>query len=288
MTTADPATAVAAAGTAEDLVPRPWRVLAVTPELADTVTVDLAPVRGAAPPYLPGQVNMLSLFGLGEVPISVSGDPAVPGVRRHTIRAAGAASTGLARVRPGDTVGVRGPFGTGWDVAAAAGRDVVVVAGGLGLAPLRPAIYALLARRAEVGRVVLLYGGRTPADLLYPDELHAWRARFDLEVKVTVDRASADWAGEVGVVPGLVRRLGVDPGNAVAYLCGPEVMMRFAADALTDLGLPAGRIQVSLERNMKCMVGLCGHCVLGPYYICTDGPVLPWSAVGDLMRVREL
>ena len=163
-----------------------------------------------------------------------------------------------------------------------------MVAGGLGLAPLRPAIYAVLARRADVGRVVLLYGSRTPADLLYPDELHAWRARFDLEVQVTVDRATAGWVGAVGVVPGLVRRLGVDPANSIAYVCGPEVMMRFAADALTDIGLPASRIQVSLERNMKCMVGLCGHCVLGPYYICTDGPVLPWSAVGQLMRVREL
>jgi NAD(P)H-flavin reductase len=274
--------------TAPDLVPRPWRVRAVHRELADTVTLDLAPVAGPWVPYRPGQVNMLSLFGLGEVPISISGDPAVPGVLRHTIRAAGAASTGLTRVGPGDTVGVRGPFGTGWNVEAATGRDVVVLAGGLGLAPLRPAVYWLLAHRGELGRVALLYGSRSPEDLLYRDELAAWRARFDLDVQVTVDRASGSWYGEVGVVPGLVRRLAVDPANTVAYVCGPEVMMRFAADALTDLGLPAERVEVSLERNMKCMVGLCGHCVLGPYYVCTDGPVLPWSAVARLMRVREV
>ena len=287
MTAADPRQAPGPV-TAPDLVPRPWRVRAVHRELADTVTLDLVPVTGPWVPYRPGQVTMLSLFGLGEVPISVSGDPAVPGVLRHTIRAAGVASTGLTRVAPGDTVGVRGPFGTGWNVGAATGRDVVVLAGGLGLAPLRPAVYWLLAHRGQLGRVALLYGSRSPDDLLYRDELAAWRARFDLDVQVTVDRASGGWRGEVGVVPGLVRRLAVDPANTVAYVCGPEVMMRFAADALTDLGLPAERIEVSLERNMKCMVGLCGHCVLGPYYVCLDGPVLPWSAVARLMRVREV
>jgi NAD(P)H-flavin reductase len=287
MTTAERAPAPGPA-TAPDLVPRPWRVRAVRRELVDTVTVDLEPPTGAAVPYRPGQVNMLSVFGLGEVPISVSGDPAVPGVQRHTIRAAGAVTTGLTRVRPGDTVGVRGPFGTGWDVEATAGRDVVVVAGGLGLAPLRPAVYWLLAHRGQLGRVGLLYGSRTPDDLLYRDELQAWRARFDLDVQVTVDRAGGGWRGEVGVVPALVRRLAVDPANTVAFVCGPEIMMRFAADALTDLGVPAERVEVSLERNMKCMVGLCGHCVLGPYYVCTDGPVLPWSAVGRLTRVREV
>jgi len=285
MTTAERAPVLA---TAPDLVPRPWRVRAVRRELVDTVTVDLEPVTGPAVPYRPGQVNMLSLFGLGEVPISVSGDPAVPDIQRHTVRAAGATTSGLTRVGPGDTVGVRGPFGTGWNVEAAAGRDAVVVAGGLGLAPLRPALYWLLAHRGEIGRVALLYGSRSPEDLLYADELHAWRARFDLAVEVTVDRAHGGWRGDVGVVPALVRRLAVDPANTVAYVCGPEIMMRFAADALTDLGVPAERVEVSLERNMKCMVGLCGHCVLGPFYVCTDGPVLPWSAVARLLRTREL
>jgi NAD(P)H-flavin reductase len=287
MTTAEQVPATTP-GAAPDLVPRPWRVLATRQELADTVTIDLEPVSGEPVPVRPGQVNMVSVLGLGEVPISVSGDPAVPAVQRHTIRAAGAVTTGLTRVGPGDPVGVRGPFGTGWHVEAAAGRDVVVVAGGLGLAPLRPAIYWLLAHRADVGRVTLLYGGRSPDDLLYPDELHAWRARFDLDVLVTVDRANGDWRGDVGVVPALVRRLAVDPANTIAYVCGPEVMMRFTADALTDYGVPAERVEVSLERNMKCMVGLCGHCVLGPYYVCTDGPVLPWSAVAGLMRLREV
>jgi NAD(P)H-flavin reductase len=275
-------------GTAADLVPRACRVLASRRELADTVTIDLEPVSGEPVPFRPGQVNMVSLFGLGEVPISVSGDPAVRAVQRHTVRAAGAVTTGLTRVRPGDRVGIRGPFGTGWHVGAAAGRDVVVVAGGLGLAPLRPLIYWLLAHRAKVGRIAVLYGSRSPDDLMYADELHAWRARFDLDVLVTVDRAGGGWRGDVGVVPALLRRVELDPANTVGYVCGPEIMMRFTADALTDRGVPADRVEVSLERNMKCMVGLCGHCVLGPYYVCTDGPVLPWSAVGRLVRLREV
>jgi NAD(P)H-flavin reductase len=284
MTTTEPA----AVATAPDLVPQPWRVRAAWPEIAGTTTLELEPVSGAGMAVAPGQFTMLSVFGVGEAAISVSGDPGPPGPLLQTVRAAGAVSAALVAARPGDVVGVRGPFGRGWGTDRMAGRDVVIVAGGIGLAPLRPLVATALARRPELGRVALLYGGRTPDHLLYPQQLHAWRSRFDLDVLVTVDRADAGWYGEVGVVPTLVRRLALDPANTVAYVCGPEVMMRFTAQALADHGLAPDRIELSLERTMRCGVGLCGHCQLGPLLICRDGPVVPYSAVRRLLPVREV
>ena len=281
-------TETAPGATADALVPRPWLVTAAVAELPMTTTLDLEPADGEGMTVAPGQFTMLSVFGLGESAISVSGDPASRGPLRQTVRAAGAVTSALAAARPGDVVGVRGPFGRGWSVDRLAGRDVVIVAGGIGLAPLRPLVRTVLARRAEIGRVALLYGSRTPPDLLYAAELHAWRSRFDLDVRVTVDRAGPGWHGEVGVVPMLVRRLAVDPGNTVAYVCGPEIMMRFTAQALVAYGVPAEQLEVSLERTMRCGVGLCGHCQLGPFLVCRDGPVLPYSAVRPLLSVREV
>ena len=285
------------------LVPRLFRVVAVRPEIPGTVTIDLAPTVPAAPAVptvpaapvvpappgpAPGQFMMLSRFGLGEAAISMSGRPDHPGWLRHTIRAAGPLTRALASAAPGDLVGVRGPFGTGWDLDRTIGRDVVVVAGGIGLAPLRPVVHSLLAGRAAAGRVVVLVGARSPADLLYAAELHAWRARFDLDVLVTVDRDTAGWGGDVGVVSALVGRIPVDPANTVAFVCGPEVMMRFTAAALTAAGIGEHRIEVSLERNMRCGVGLCGHCQLGPVLLCRDGPVVRYDQVRSLLPVREV
>jgi NAD(P)H-flavin reductase len=276
------------AGTAAALVPRLWRVAAARPEIAGTTTLDLEPADGDGLTVAPGQFTMLSVFGVGESAISVSGDPTTPGLLRQTVRAAGAVTSALAAARPGDLLGVRGPFGRGWAVDRLAGRDVVIVAGGIGLAPLRPLVHTVLARRAETGRVALLYGSRTPDDLLYAGELRDWRSRFDLDVQVTVDRAGPGWHGEVGVVPALVRRLAVDPGNTVAYVCGPEIMMRHTAQALVARGLPTERIELSLERTMRCGVAMCGHCQLGPFLVCRDGPVLPYSAVRPLLTAREV
>ena len=266
-----------------------FRVAARCDETADVVTLDLAPVDplvGIDEPA-PGQFTMLYAFGVGEAPISVSGCPTDDGALRHTIRAAGAVTQALCTLRRGDQLGVRGPFGVGWPVADLDGLDLVVVGGGIGLAPVRPVVRRVVADRNRFGRVALVVGARTPADLLYRPELAAWRGRFDLDVEVIVDAAPTDWRGEVGVVTKVLPRLPVDPDHAVALVCGPEVMMRVVARHLLDAGFDAERIHVSLERNMQCAVGHCGHCLLGPLFMCADGPVLPWSTAAPLLEVRR-
>lgn len=276
------------ATSADPFLPRPYRVERTHQDLPDTVTLSLRPVSCPRPGFAPGQFNMLYAFGIGEVPISTSGDQADTETFVHTIRAAGAVSTALARLQPGATLGLRGPFGTAWPMAAAEGADIVIIAGGLGLAPLRPALYHILAHRGRYGRVSLLVGSRAPADLLYAAELEQWRQRGDLDVALTVDHADAGWHGHVGVVPSLIPRAGLDPRETVALVCGPEIMMRYAAAALRDAGLPASRIHLSMERNMKCAIGLCGHCQFGPDFICKDGPVLPLDRLAALLPVREI
>ena len=268
------------------LVPRPHRIRRRRRETADTFTLELADDGGAG--FQPGQFNMLYVFGTGEVPISMSGDPESAGTLVHTTRAVGPVTRALAALRPGGMVGVRGPFGTPWPLEAATGRDVVLVAGGIGLAPLRPVVYAIAARRREFGRVVLLYGARSPAELLFRRELERWPRTADVEVAVTVDRATRDWAGHVGVVTTLVRRTIAAPARTTAFVCGPEVMMRFAAAALGECGVPETAVFVSMERNMKCAVGFCGHCQLGPAFVCKDGPVFPWPRVRGLLSIREV
>jgi NAD(P)H-flavin reductase len=254
-------------------------------ESSDTVTLLLDAGSGFA--FAPGQFNMLYAFGVGEVAISVSGDSARPEQLVHTVRAVGSVTRTLCAKRRGACVGVRGPFGSAWPLAEARGRDVVVTAGGLGLAPLRPAIYELLRRRDQYGRIAILYGARSPGDLLYRRELSRWRARLDVEVRVTVDRAGPGWRGPVGVVSSLLDRLELDHASAVALVCGPEVMMRVAARDLERLGVARERIHLSLERNMKCGLGHCGHCQLGPHFVCKDGPVLRYDRVADLLHLRE-
>ena len=269
-------------------LPIAFRVAEKQQETADTWTLRLAPADGAAVDrFAPGQFAMLYAFGVGEAPISISsigGDGAVV----HTVRAVGAVTNAICSVEPGDVLGLRGPFGTAWPLAEAEGRDVVVVAGGIGLAPLRPVIHALLAHRDRYGAVCILYGGRTPAELLYPGELEGWRARFDVDVDVTVDVADPSWHGRVGLVTRLIEPAVFDPASAVAMVCGPEVMMRFVALALQDRGMSDDRIWLSLERSMTCATGHCGHCQLGPLFICKDGPVLRRDVVEPLMRVPEL
>jgi NAD(P)H-flavin reductase len=271
--------------------PHPYRVVTRRVDTYDTVTLELAHDTGPLPPFAPGQFAMLTAYGIGEVPISISGLPE-PGDRParrlvHTLRAVGAVTAALHAKEPNDVVGVRGPFGTTWDVPSAAGHDVVVMAGGIGLAPLRPVLHALLADRDRYGRLALLVGTRTPADLLYGEELRRW-ADAGVQVAVTVDRPGDGWDGQVGVVTTLVPAARFDPRGTVAFVCGPEVMMRFAAEALIARGVPAARIRVSLERNMRCGVGWCGHCQLGPVLVCRDGPVVDYARAEPLLRVREL
>ncbi len=271
---------VPAEGATEPMVSRPYRVLDVKVETADVTTFVVTPVAGA--PVVnarvvsarAGQFNMLWMFGVGEVPISCSAVRA-GGVLVHTVRSVGAVTRALAHLAVGDVVGVRGPFGTGWDVASAAGRDVVVVGGGIGFAPLRPVVDELLANRAAYGRVSVLIGARTPDEIVFSEDLADWRGRVpDVDVEVTVDAAGPGWKGHVGVVTGLIARARYDPSRTVAFVCGPEAMMRFATAALQERGVPLDRIRLSAERNMQCAIAQCGHCLLGEVFVCRDGPVL--------------
>lgn len=271
------------------MLPHPYRVRRVRREIQETCTLELVPDDGAAGlSFAPGQFTMLYVFGVGEVPISISGDPARPQALVHTVRAVGAVTRALRQLRRGDVVGVRGPFGSSWPLEEAQGNDVVLVAGGIGLAPLRPAVYALLSRRDKYGRILLLYGARTPQDVLYAHELEQWRGRFDLDVEITVDSAGASWRGQVGVVTTCIAKAAFDPFNTVAMVCGPEVMMRFTVLELQRRGVEAGHIFVSMERNMKCALGFCGHCQFGPTFICKDGPVLRYDRIRSWFGTREM
>jgi NAD(P)H-flavin reductase len=273
----------------DPMLPHPHRVRRLIRESHDTFTLELARVGDdPSPRFAPGQFNMLYAFGAGEVPISISSDPGRSDVLAHTTRVVGGVTGVLARLRRGGTIGVRGPFGNGWPLDRASGRDVILVAGGIGLAPLRSLAYALVASRRRYGRIALAYGARTPEDLLFGADLERWRTSYDVEVEVTVDRATEAWPGRVGVVTALLRRLSFDPSDAVAMICGPEVMMRYAAAALVARGVDAGSIFVAMERNMKCAVGFCGHCMFGHVFICRDGPVLPFERIERMLGVAEL
>ncbi len=272
----------------DPFVPRLYRVDDVRRELSDTVTIRITPRQGLRPNYAPGQFNMLYVFGIGEIAISISGDRADSDSFVHTIRDVGAVSKAITALEVGATIGLRGPFGTGWPVTAAEGSDIVIIAGGLGLAPLRPAICHVLANRARYGRVAILFGARHPEDLLFRDELASWRQTLDISVEVTVDHASADWRGNVGVVPDLIQRVAFDAHDTVAMVCGPEIMMRFSANALRDAGVAPERIHLSMERNMKCAIGLCGHCQFGPTFVCKDGPVMRLDQIARIFTVREI
>lgn len=276
-------------GAGDPMLPRRYEVRKIRQDTHDTFTLELTAVEGGgAFSFLPGQFNMLYLFGVGEVPISISGDPEQTGVMVHTTRAVGTVTKAMKQLKRGEMVGLRGPYGRPWPVDTARGGDVVIVAGGIGLAPLRPVICHLLARREDYGRIVLLYGTRSPADILYRHELEAWRARLDLEVAVTVDRANGDWRGSVGLVTGLIPRAPFDPARTTAMICGPEVMMRYTIGELQRRGVDPARIFLSMERNMKCAVGFCGHCQFGPTFICRDGAVYAYPEIGHLLTRREV
>ncbi len=273
---------------AAPMLPRRYRVAAKQRETEDTWTLSMDAVDGEVLEFLPGQFNMMYAFGAGEVPVSVSGDPGRPERLVHTVRAVGATTNAICAADSGQMLGVRGPFGSAWPLEGAAGADVLVVAGGVGLAPLRPVVYSLVASPERYRRMILLYGGRSPEQLLFRGEIDRWREGSDLDVGVTVDIASGEWTGSVGVVPRLLERVRFDPSRAVAFVCGPEAMMRFTATALLDRGVDAGSIYLSIERNMKCAVGQCGHCQFGPEFVCRDGPVFSLQRLGRFFDIREL
>lgn len=271
------------------MVPVPYRVHTRVVESTDSATLTLAPVREALRTPQPGEFMMLYAFGVGEAAISVSGDPTVAdGSITHTIRAVGAVSRALHDAGPGTVVGVRGPFGTTWGLDEAAGRDLVMVAGGVGLCPLRPAVLGALAQRARYGKLMLVVGARSQADFVFAAQLEKWAEEPQIELHLIVDAATSGWTGEVGLVTAPLSRLELDADRTTAFLCGPEPMLRFGAEALLAKGLAAQHIRVSLERNMQCGVGWCGHCQLGPLLLCRDGPVVGYDIAGPLLRVKEL
>jgi NAD(P)H-flavin reductase len=274
---------------ADPMLPIPYRVSTVGKETPDTFTLTLEPENGTnGNAFRPGQFSMLWVFGVGELPISISGDPAEPDRLVYTVRSVGQATHALVSQRPGDSVGVRGPMGTGWPVEAARGRDVIIVAGGIGLAPLRPVIYEVLRKRKEYGRLVVLYGARSPRDLLYRKELASWARQGDTQILVTVDYGGLSWRGNVGVVTTLFKYARLHAQSSVAMLCGPEIMMRFVTRELETRGLKRDDIYLSMERNMKCAVGFCGHCQYGPHFICKDGPVFRYEQLRPLLEKYEL
>lgn len=282
-----PSTGAAAPG--HPLAPAPYRILDIGPETKDTWTMQLAPVDGGeVPPFAPGQFNMLYAFGVGEVAISISGASDRRDRLVHTVREVGRVTGALTGLTRGRVVGVRGPYGTGWPLERARGGDVVVVAGGVGLAPLRPVVYELLRERRRYDRVEIVYGSRTPRDLLYYEEIQGWRERTDTRFQVTVDSAGREWYGDVGVATTRLPDARFDPARTTAFVCGPEIMMRLTAQALVARGIPESSIFLSMERNMKCAVAQCGHCQFGPDFLCREGPVLSYEHLRPFLATREL
>lgn len=236
----------------------------------------------------PGQFNMLYVPGVGEAALSLSRIPSQGEALIHTVRSVGNVTRTLAAMRINDSLGVRGPFGSSWPIEKSYGHDVILVAGGIGLAPLRPAIDQIMRERFRFGRVTLLVGARSPVDLLYAEEYAAWEAG-DIDVQTTVDRAPEGWTGQIGVVTLLLNRLTINsPDETLLFSCGPEVMMTYAIRLARERRIPRENVFLSLERNMNCAIGHCGHCQFGPHFICKDGPVLRYDRVNDLMRVDSL
>ncbi len=271
--------------------PHEVRIVRFDDDTNDTRTYELEFVDKrlqAAYSFQPGQFNMLYLPGAGEAAISISSRAAAGAPLLHTVRAVGNVTNALAWLRPGDTFGLRGPFGSAWPIAQMKGCDILFVTGGIGLAPLRPAIYHVLDHRADYGDVTLLYGARTPDGCLYPSEYADWRAA-GIDVQRTVDRAAPGWDGYVGVVTLLLDRLPIRrPAKTQVFCCGPEVMMSRTAVSAVQRQIPESNVWISMERNMNCAIGLCGHCQFGPAFLCKDGPVLPYAKVASFLAVKGL
>ncbi|MCB9502072.1 MAG: FAD/NAD(P)-binding protein [Deferribacteres bacterium] len=271
------------------MLPQSFRIERIKNETDDTFTVELQPSKNVMDlSFHAGQFNMLYIYGVGEIPISISGDPCSQDSLVHTTRVVGTVTKAMRKLRVGDLVGVRGPFGNPWPVEEAKGKDVVLIAGGIGLAPIRPVVNYIIANRHAFKNVVMLYGTRTPKDILYPREIKLWEKKHRIHTFVTVDRAIGNWDGNVGVVTKLVARAPFDPQNALAMACGPEVMMRFTVRELQKRGIVDENIYVSTERNMKCGIGHCGHCQFGSEFVCKDGPVFRYDKIAHLFDVWEV
>lgn len=236
--------------------------------------------------FVPGQFNMLYLFGVGEIPVSIAGDPAQAGLLSHTIRTVGRVTRGFSQLQAGDRVGLRGPFGRGWPLAEAGDKDVLIITGGLGCAPVLPVINQILHNRDEYGRVSILQGVKHSSDLIWRNRYARWGQMPDTQVLLAADVADPQWSGTVGLVTTLFERIDLNFANSITMMCGPEPMMFAATDELLSLGVDADDIWLSMERNMQCAVGHCGHCQYGETFVCKDGPVFPYREICHLARVK--
>ncbi|MGA3176879.1 MAG: FAD/NAD(P)-binding protein [Candidatus Acidiferrum sp.] len=234
--------------------------------------------------FLPGQFLELSVFGYGEAPFCIASSPTRPPTLETTVRRTGQLTDALHRLGNGEEVGIRGPFGNGFDVEAARGKDLLFVAGGIGLPPLRSLIWNVLDERSRFGKVTILYGARTPTDLVYKQELKEWGERSDVELHVTVDAAQPGWTGKVGVVPSLFKKVTLHPDSTLAYVCGPPIMIRIAVQDLLALGFKEEAVISTLERMMQCGIGKCNHCAIGHRYVCRDGPVFNYGQIRELVE----
>jgi NAD(P)H-flavin reductase len=272
----------------DPMVPVLMKIKKISWETEDIYTLMLEQENEEAFVFKPGQFNMIYAFAKGEAAISISSDPSKNSTISHSIHKIGYVTNALSQLKKGDMVGIRGPFGSSWPVDEARGKDVVFVAGGIGLAPLRSALYHIFRNRKNYGRVTLLYGARTPPDILYRVELEEWSRKHKIEILTIVDRSDSFWKGNVGVVTGLFSYITVDPYSTLAMVCGPETMMKYCIDDLRSLGIPKHNIYLSMERNMKCAIGFCGHCQFGPNFICKDGPVFNYSHVKRIFDIHEM
>jgi NAD(P)H-flavin reductase len=272
----------------------PWlaqsaQVVEIRQEIPGVATYDLVfddADTAANYRFAPGQFNMLYMPGYGESAISISSDPSRHDLLSHTIRVAGNVTQAIARLHVGDRIGVRGPFGSSWPVERCHGRDIVLACGGIGLAPLRPAIYYILNHRSEFGRVILLYGARTPSGLLYTSEFDSWREK-DVDLEVTVDIGDENWTGHIGVVPLLFYQHRLQADRTTVLSCGPEIMMRFVVFEALARKIRPENVFVSMERNMSCAMGFCGHCQIGPYFVCKDGPVFDYRQAEPFFNLED-
>jgi NAD(P)H-flavin reductase len=271
------------------LEPHWAEVVKITSEIDGVATYWLKftdPTVQASYTFQPGQFNMVYVPGFGEAAISISSDAEDRTLIGHTIRFVGNVTRAVSRLKVGDVVGLRGPFGTAWPIHEMEGKDIFIACGGIGLPPLRPVLYHIMKNRSNYGKVTLLYGARVPNDLMYTNEYETWR-NAGIDVQVTVDRGDSNWTGHVGVVPMWFYHFRIDSRKTTVLTCGPEIMIRFVIYEALARRISLESIYVSLERNMKCGQGSCGHCQLGPYFICKDGPVFRFDALEPFFNVEE-
>ena len=270
---------------ASPYVPRTAKVVEVSKFTDKETSFRYEFTDGGGIEYRAGQFMEVSIFGVGEAPISICSNPGKHPGLEMCVRAVGDVTNRISALGVGDTIGLRGPFGNGFDMDSVAGKDLLFVAGGLGLAPCRSFILEALNNRDKFGKVTILYGGRTPGDLLFTDDLKQWQERDDCNFMVTVDRGDDQWTGNTGVITTLFRKMGkIDAANTAAFIIGPPIMFKFAVLEGLAMGLRKANIYCSLERRMKCGLGKCGHCQIRNVYVCQEGPIFSYA---EAMRLRE-